>query len=282
MVALAVFLALLAALTHATWNLLVKTGGDRVALLWWSFLASSLFYAPTLALLPRPFPAPLLPILVLSGLAQCGYAIFLARAYARGPFSRVYPVARGTGPVLIALWAWLFLGERPSLAGWLGLTLILAAIGLIALPGLRDGQLPRVPFGAALGVGFFISLYSTVDKIGVQFISAPVYLTLEYLALTLLLAPYAWIARGPTVMAEQLRRHWRPVAAVGLLSGLTYYLVLSAMSLGPLTYVGTARETSVVFATILGRVVLGERVKPLHVGAVGLLVAGVVVLAVGG
>ncbi|HBE29035.1 MAG TPA: hypothetical protein DDW25_09125, partial [Ktedonobacter sp.] len=121
-------LLLLAAVLHAIWNLLVKNARQKQVFTWWALAVGAVFFAPLL-LLTRVFPIQVWPLVICSGLVEAVYYITLTRAYEHGDFSLVYPMARGTAPAFLVLWAVLFLGERPRPAGFAGLTLLV--LGLV-------------------------------------------------------------------------------------------------------------------------------------------------------
>lgn len=277
----ALVLLLTSAVLHAGWNLLVKRARKKEVFLWWAWLVGGLGYAPLLAVLPG-LPRAAWPYVVVSGLAQAAYSLALTRAYALGDFSLVYPLARGAAPALLALWAALFLGERPSRVGVLGLALLL--LGLLVVGGLFGRGATRVrpshaALAAALGVALAISVYSVVDGAAVQ-IAAPLpYTIVEFLITGLALTPVMLWRYPRAALLAEWRASWRPITGVGVLILLTYVMVLAAYSAGHVGYAGAIREVSVVFAALIGWRWLGEGFGRARIAGALLIFAGVVIIA---
>ncbi len=221
-----------------------------------------------------------------SGLVHAGYFVLLGAGYRRGDLSVVYPVARGSSPLLVALLASPLLGDRLSAVGWAGVAVIVAGLALVASGGLRGGEAARGGTGRAgvalgLAVGATSATYSLVDRVGVGVVAPPVYLALQMLGASLLMTP-GWTAtaanRARLAKAAGRRTLLLAVAcAAGILGA--YGLVLFAMRLAPLAYVVAGRELAIVFGTALGAFVLKERVGSLRALGAGAVVLGVVLLA---
>jgi drug/metabolite transporter (DMT)-like permease len=205
-----------------------------------------------------------------SGALHVGYYVSLQRSYATGDLSVVYPLARGTGPVLSVTGAIVFLGERPSgvaLAG--GALIVLAIFSLVA--GSTRG------IGPALLTGLFIAVYTVWDAHAVNALHQPpiVYFWGAELIRATLLAPFA----------REVRATWdanrRAILGVGIFSPLAYVLVLFALTIAPITLVAPVRESSVVIGALLGAGVLGEGSLGRRVVAAVAIALGIVALAVG-
>ena len=280
----ALLLLLVAALLHAGWNVLVKRAGEKDLFMWWAWVVSSLGYAPLLALLPA-LPRAAWPYVLASGLAQAVCSVALTRAYALGDFSLVYPLARGAAPALLLLWAVLFLGERPSLGGVLGIAVLL--LGLLVVGGVfrRSAGRARLRPGAivaALAVALCISIYSAVDGAGVQ-IAAPLpYTIAEFIVATLALTPVVLRRYSPAALLGEWSASWPRILAVGALILLTYALVLLAYSRGHVGYAGATREVSVVFAALIGWRWLGEQLGVARLAGSLLIFAGILLIALAG
>ena len=230
-----------------------------------------------------PWPAPAsLPFVAASGLIHCGYKLFLIRAYAVGDLSQVYPLARGTAPLLTTVAAFLFAGEVLSPMTALGIALILAGIYTLGLHGgthLARANKSAVLF--ALTTSVFIAGYSIVDGLGVRnsgtasgYTAAVFVLDCAIFSITLL----AWRGR---VVAAGMGRQWHKGAAAGALSLGSYWVVLWAMTQAPIGVVASLRETSILFAMALGVVWLKEPLTPWRVIAAILIVAGAATLRYG-
>jgi drug/metabolite transporter (DMT)-like permease len=285
---LALGLVLLAACVHASWNLLAKQAGDKLAFLWCSALVSAILYLPIglWLLLAYPVPAEGWAIIAGSSLLEGAYYWGLAQAYRYGDLSLVYPIARGTAPLLVPLLAAVFLGERLSLLGAAGvglvvvgvLTLHLSALSWRGVRALADaaGQLGT---RYALLTGLFIASYSTLDKRGVALVQPALYSYLLFCGISVALLPLL-VGQGTKVVAEWGRSR-RSIVVVGLLCPLSYGLVLAALTLAPVSYVSPAREVSVVMAALLGAYVLHEPYgRPRLVGS-ALIAGGLALLVLG-
>jgi drug/metabolite transporter (DMT)-like permease len=210
------------------------------------------------------------------------YSLTLQKGYQAADFSIVYPTARGTGPMFAVVGAIVVLGEMPTLIGWIGILAIVGGILLIsdAAKGLSFSS-SKARTGLLWGVltGLSIAAYTVVDGWAVKSLGlAPVlYYVLGLSLRTLLLAPKALGDRR--ALREQWRRNARYILAVGLLSPLAYTLVLFAMTMAPLSYVAPARELSMLIGVLIGAKVLRESFTPARAVGTGLMLTGVVCLA---
>jgi len=253
-----VFLVLLAALAHAGWNTVVKSSGARNRTFAVMLLTGGAVSLAGIFLLPPPARAAW-PYLAASAVIHYAYYGFLLLAYRHGDLSHVYPLARGSAPLTVALGAWLLAGEALSPPGVAGLAL--ASAGLMSLAfenGLPRGQAGK-PVFYALGTGLLIAAYTVVDGMGVRASAAP----LSYIVwLNLLEAlPVAlWlVVRRPQGFVRGAGPWWRHGLIGGLLATAAYGLVIYAMSTGGMAHVSALRETSTLFAALIGTLILGER-----------------------
>ncbi|MGH7809543.1 MAG: EamA family transporter, partial [Candidatus Binatia bacterium] len=217
-----------------------------------------------------------------SAALHTGYIVLLNQGYRIGDLSLVYPLARGTGPLLSSIAAIMFLGERPSVIAVLGALLIIG--GVIVLTGnfaQLNARNSRTAVGYALITGIFIAGYTLWDKQAVsRFAIAPIVLDWgANLIRSLLLTPYALIYSDHTV--NEWREHKWEAVAIAILIPLSYILVLTAMSFTPVSYVAPAREISILVGTAMGARLLSEGDAPRRLGAAGAMVLGVVALAIG-
>jgi drug/metabolite transporter (DMT)-like permease len=278
-------LVLLAALLHASWNALVKSGGDKLAV---QTLVIFFHIPPALLFLPFvPFPTPLAWLCIAgSTLVHTLYYAALVGAYRVGDLSQVYPIARGSAPLLVALGAFMILGETLSPLESIGL-LILSA-GLISLAWRRRAGGEREAFKAgsspvllALATGFTIGGYSLIDGIGGRAAET----VFSYIVWLFILEPlplvfFALSRRGWSL--APFRPYWKRGLIGGIISGVAYGIVIWAMSVAPLAHVIALRETSVVLAAAIGMLFLGEGFGPLRLAAALLVACGAVLLRVGG
>ncbi|PZP90704.1 MAG: multidrug DMT transporter permease [Variovorax paradoxus] len=284
-------LVVLASFIHASWNLLAKRAASVGPVFVFAYnLVACIAYAPwVLYLLMRgegiAWTWAGVGFVVLSGLIHLAYSLCLQRGYQVADLSVVYPVARGTGPMLSTLGAFLILGERPSGQGVFGLVLVIAGIGLIATQGnlsafRRPGGQAGVRWGTA--TGGLIASYTVVDAFAVKTLGiAPVVLDwFSNLLRFFLLAPL--VIADPRRALDAMRGYWWIAIGVGLLSPLSYILVLAALTSGaPLSLVAPMREMSMMVGALMGMLILREQVGPWRLAGCGVLIAGVILLSGG-
>lgn len=273
MPAAALLAVLVAALLHASWNLVVKSSSERLVAATAQVVLAGLLFFPVLIWLGPPFEVT--PYLLASAVVQVGYLFALAASYDRADLSFVYPIARGSAPVLIALGALVGLSGPATGIGWLALALICGGVVMLGLSAPSHHGL-----GWALLTGFLIATYVTIDGAGVRQAEDVLAYTAALFFITgVLLVPLALIARGGEVVREALRVEWKRHLFAGAASLGSYGLLLFASRLAPLSLVSAARETAVVFATAGGWWFLNERVGRTRILATTIITAGVVVLA---
>jgi drug/metabolite transporter (DMT)-like permease len=269
----ALVLSLAAAVVHATWNMLVARARDPQAATAVGGVIGALVLVPLALVTWRVDPAAL-PFAAASAIIHVAYFALLARGYAYGELSTVYPLARGTAPVLVLAGAAVVLGESPSAVQSLGVVAVGA--GVLMVRGLGT---ERDRAGEILGllVGVTIAAYTVVDKRGVEDAAALPYLLLLEGPSSLVYLAMVTRARGRRVLGEL--RPLTVVAGIGMVAA--YGLVLAALQRGPAAGVAAARETSILIATVFGAVVLGERVTPFRFLGAAAIVAGVAAVALG-
>jgi drug/metabolite transporter (DMT)-like permease len=215
-----------------------------------------------------------------SGGLQVGYFFLLQHAYRKGDVSVVYPLARGTGPLLSVVFAIILLGERPGIHTMIGAAVVVTGVVVIGLAGSRGGSTvhrPGVVWGLAVGV--LIAVYTLWDSNAVINGGMP---PLGYywaiVAAAVFLTPAA--ARQRATVLPTLRRHWLVVVIVGVLSPLAYVLVLLAVQLAPVSVIAPAREVSVVLVSLAGWLWLKEPHPVQRLIGAGVVLAGVALLAI--
>ena len=282
----ALTLILVAAFIHATWNLLNKKAGGHATFTWLVAGLSAVFYTPVAAAVFFFWHAKIgaveIGFMAGSALLHTGYFVLLNQGYRVGDLSLVYPLARGTGPLLSSIAAIIFLGERPSAIALTGALLII--VGVVVLSGnpnkLRQtGAQKAISF--ALITGTFIAAYTLWDKQAVsRFAISP--LLLDWganLGRAILLTPFA-LGYWQNTRVEW-RDHRAEAIGVAVLAPLSYILVLTAMQFTPVSYVAPAREISILIGTAMGTRLLEEGDVHRRLAAAGAMVVGVVALAVG-
>ena len=286
MTAFALSLILSAAVIHASWNYLLKRSGGGTVFVWLFAVSSTLIYAPLAAAIiwwQQPaFGWAHYGLMFASAALHTVYYLLLDRGYRSGDLSIVYPIARGSGPLITVLCAVLLLGEHPTALAVAGALLI--GGGAIALTGdprklRQSGNLDAVGF--ALLTGCMIAGYTLVDKIAVAAWLIPPLVQdwATNLGRVVLMTPSALTRRdeiGPT-----WQRAKRSIVAIAVLCPLSYILVLSAMVFTPVSYVAPAREISILVAALMGTHLLAERDAPRRLAAAAAMVAGIVCLALG-
>ncbi|MEJ2345715.1 MAG: EamA family transporter [Gammaproteobacteria bacterium] len=285
---LALILILLAAIGHATWNLLAKRAGGGAVFVWLFGCVSTVVYLPVavvVVIVDTPhIGAVEVTFIVGSAVLHAAYFLLLQRGYRAGDLSLVYPLARGSGPLLATAGAMAFLAERPTPVALVGVAFVV--LGIFGITGLtlkrdrlRSTQLTAVGFG--LLTGCLIASYTLWDKYAVSSLLVPA-LVLAWgssFGRTLLVSPYAighwhdvcavWHAQKPTAIA------------VGVLAPLSYLLILIALEFTPVSYVAPAREVSIVVGTVMGSHLLHEADAARRLGASLIVLTGVAILAIG-
>jgi len=275
------FAVLAAAALHAGWNAIVKVRLDRFLSIIVLGVAQG---AVSLVLLPFfPLPAGAAwPYIAASAVLHTGYKLFLIRAYSAGDLGQVYPLARGTAPLLIAGIGVGLLGEHLSALTMLGIATAMSGIWLMAVRGGNAlAALGRHAAGYAIGTSLFIAAYTLVDGLGGRLSGTPSGYTLWMFALDgCLNLAVALALRGVTVF-EAARLEWKSGFVAGILSLAAYWIVIWAMTLAPIAAVAALRETSILFAAAISVVLLKEPLTAWRAAAGGLIVAGVVAIRLG-
>jgi drug/metabolite transporter (DMT)-like permease len=288
----ALALVLVAAVVHAGWNLSakrVRDGGARFVFLYYT--ASAVLFVPIIAVWlvlepQRPHWSWLLAAVVMA-VFHVLYGIVLQRGYAVGDMSVVYPLARGTGPLLSVLAAVLLLGERPGPIGLAGAFLVIAGV-LVISTGKPEAHLTspehtlarRKGVGYGLLTGVTIAGYTLWDAHSVTTLAVPpvLYFGAGAVVQSVLLAPYA--LRNRPAVAGLWRNHRRDILVVGLFSPLAYLLVLFALRVAPVSLVAPARELSIVFGGVAAWLMFGEPNVVRRLSGSLVVLAGIAAIAV--
>ncbi|MBM4364560.1 MAG: EamA family transporter, partial [Deltaproteobacteria bacterium] len=263
---LALSAVLLAALTHATWNLAAKRAAEARHFVWLYSALSIALYAPIVAgivVTTRPvFGWPHWLALAGTATLHMAYSLALQTGYRVSDLSLVYPIARGSGPLISFALAALLLGESVTRLSALGMAAIVVGIALVS--GMLDAEhrAPRAGIAYGLLTGALIASYTVNDGYAVKTLLISPFIV-EYsgnLVRALVLAPRAWLDRS--ALRDEWHTHRRSVTIVSLLGPLGYVLILFAMQLAPVSHVAPARELSTLFGAYLGSRVLRERAAP--------------------
>ncbi len=266
-----------AAVMHAVWNAVVKIQDDRLVMM--AMISGS---AGICSLLVLPFvPLPSIeawPYIGISLVLKNAYYLLLISAYRHGDLSHVYPIARGTAPIIVTLISVGILGETITQSGLLAVILI--AVGLLSLAATR-GQKAMAnlkPVGFALATGLFIALYTVVDGLGARISGNPHSFTFWQFFLD----GFPLVLFVLSLRRRQALNVFRANWAVGLLGGvvslIAIWLVIWALTLAPMAYVSALRETGIVFAVMIGVVFLKERLDLRRFTAIFCAMAGSLLL----
>ncbi len=251
-------IVLLAAVMHAGWNAIVKSGGDKFVEITLLTSGAALIALPALVFLPLPAPASW-PYIAASVLIHCAYFSLVAFTYRTGDLSFAYPVMRGSAPLATALVSAVIVGERLTPGGWVGIVLLSG--GILALA--RDNWKSRLRQGRALAFGLVnagvIVVYTVVDGVGVRLAgNAWSYVTWMFFLNAFPLLGIALYTRRAALL-KAAGNNWRNGLAGGALTLGAYGLVLWAMTQAPIALVAALRETAVIFGVIIACAVLKER-----------------------
>jgi drug/metabolite transporter (DMT)-like permease len=282
----ALILILAAAFIHASWNLLNKRASGHVTFTWLVAVLSAIFYTPVAVgvIFVTRLEIGVVELGLMAGSAalHSAYFILLNQGYRVGDLSLVYPLARGTGPLLSTIAAIFLLGERPSALAVAGALLIIC--GVVVITGspksLRGSGVKTAVLYAAV-TGLFIAAYTLWDKQAVSRFAVPP-LILDWgsnLGRTIFLTSLP--ARYPRETRVEWREHRFEAIGVAVLAPLSYILVLTAMQFTPVSYVAPAREISILIGTAMGTRLLAEGDGPRRLVAASAMVLGVAALAIG-
>jgi uncharacterized membrane protein len=282
------------AVLHVSWNVRLKTAGDPLHAATIGQLAAAAVIVPLGAAMwwatgARPLPADGLALGLVSGVVEAVYFILLSAAYRRGDLSVVYPIARGTAPLVAVAIGVVVLGERLGVAGSVGVVALLAGFlwhqrpwRVIAAVSHRRAGDTAIAFAVATGLS--IATYSAIDRVGSRLIDPVPYAAILWLVCSACLVGWtALVGNGGLRSVE--RAGVRPAAIGGWLSLVAYVAILFALSVSPLTAVAPLRESSIVLASAWGAIRLGEASDrgeaARRIAASALIVLGAVLLAVG-
>lgn len=283
MPALALIAVLLAAVTHSTWNLYAKKAAGSRHFVWLYSVGSIVLYLPIIAWImvyERPHLGTIECLaLTATAVLHTGYSLVLQAGYRTSDLSLVYPIARGSGPLLSFVGATILLGERPTMLAGLGLVLIVAGILLVAGLTREPHRAPKAGIFFGLLTGLFIAGYTVNDGWSVKSLALSPFI-IDFsgnLIRVVVLTPLA--LRDLPGVAREARVYAKPAAVVGVLGPLGYILVLFAMRIAPISHVAPARELSTLVGTYFGSRLLREKAVPARLAGAVCIVVGVVSLA---
>ena len=283
-----VLLLTAAGVVHSTWNLLAKKSLDSQAFLWLALLCAAALFAVPFALLYAPFPTYAWLIIALSGALEAVYYLLLGSAYQAGDLSVVYPLSRGSAPIFVLLFAVAALGEHVTVLGIAGILLTVAGVYTLHLRSLarRDLMAPllalRQPASRlALLTGFVIACYAVVDKVGVGYVNPFLYIYLVFGASLLYLTPYMLVVKRRT-LAKEWRTQPATILAASVMFVVSYLLVLVALRGAQVSYVTAIRGIGVVFAALMGTLLLREPFPRMKLWGSVLIFLGIALIELAG
>ena len=288
MTTVSLLLVLISALAHASWNLMLKRAGDPEVFAWCLLVVASVLLAPLGVALLWINSVSLLGFwFILATVAlHVVYFNMLARGYAQGDLSLVYPVARGVGPMLVPVLAVIFLNETIEPLAIAGVAAIIGGIYTISWWGnfhqvLRNPLLFLRSAGMRYAVltGLTIATYSIVDKEGVGHVQPLLYMYFLSIGTAAVLTPYILVHKGLAAVKTEWRANAVPITIAGLLTFAAYGLVLTAFSLSRVSYVAPAREVGIVIGVMMGVFLLKEPFGGGRLLGSGFIVAGLALIA---
>lgn len=255
---------------------MIKGAGDKALTIGLIAVGQVIFGLGVVAVKPYMAMAAL-PYLIASIVIHWAYFYLLNVAYRLGDLSLIYPISRGLAPVLVALGAQWWIGESLSLTAWAGILSVCTGIMVLAYPVLR-GALPAAGVLAAVGVGLIVASYTLIDGIGVRSAENP----FGYIGWLFVGSSTIALYTFPTRM-DRLRALPRKTVVIsiigGVVSALAYALVMFAQSVAPIGLVSALRETSVIFAALIGVMWFGEGPKTRRMIAAGIVAVGIVLIS---
>lgn len=274
---LGVMLAVLGgAVAHATWNAMIKSSRDVLLDTTIIIVGAGAAAVPLVFFVAPPAPASW-PYLAASIAIHIAYYIALVGAYRAGDLSHGYPIMRGVAPLIVALCALAWLGEAPTPATWTGVLLIAAGVLSLGLTGFH-WRTSRVSTGWALANAAIIAAYTLVDAAGVRLSGSPEGYVLWMFVLDALPFPLIVLALRGREFVEYGRRYWARGLTGGVLSAAAYGIALWAMARAPVAAVAALRETSVIFAALIGAYILKEGHAGRRLRGAAAVVAGIIAL----
>ncbi|MCQ2003680.1 DMT family transporter [Rhizobium sp. NRK18] len=264
---------LFAALLHASWNAIVKGGGNKVLTAVLVSAFSSVLAMVLLPFLPQPARESW-PFIVASTCCQVVYYMMVARTYHVADMSQAYPLMRGTAPLIVALVSAFFVAEKLVPLEWVGIAVICCGILTMALNSRGNAQ------GAALALmnACVIATYTLIDGMGVRLSGAPAAYTLWVFLLTGIPLTLWAVLAYKAMFFDYLKRNWLGGLVGGIGTSTSYGLALWAMTIAPVAVVAALRETSILFGALISYFVLHEKVGRARIAAACVIAAGVMVL----
>ena len=274
---LAILAIIAAALLHALWNFILKDAGDKVVCTLIIYLTSLPFAVAGMSIVGLP-SMDAVPIIVLSALLQTGYCVALFKGYQVGDLSSVYPIARGSAPIFVFGFTLLFFETNYELKTFLGIFVFCAGLLTYSFSTIRNAGSEPNDVAYALVIGLFIAGYSITDAIGTRAVgNALSFFGAMAIFNRLLLIGYLWSFEHDMIRRMREEYHNKFVLA-GLLAFCCYAVILWSYTVLPIAVVTTLRESSVLFAVLLGVLVLGESLNKFRISMLVCVASGLFLL----
>ena len=281
---LAIALLLISAVLHTSWNLLIKQSEDKYIVTWWMVTIGGMFAIIVLFFTGLP-PREMWLFAIISICVEAAYFVTLSYAYHDNDFSLIYPVARGAAPAFLALWSFLFLHEKLTNGGMLGLGMIIGGLLIIGINALSQAHVTHLHFkGAAVAVfiALLISIYTTIDGAAVRNGFAMPYVMSMFAFVPLPITPFIFREYKWTKIKEVLINQPIRVPLASVLGVLAYLMAVFAFSIAPLSYAGAVREVSVVLGALAGWWFLKECMGGVRLLGAIVIFAGILIIAMFG
>lgn len=263
-----------AALLHAGWNAIIKTGLSKQTSMF--LLSAGHALIGIMVALGKPFPAvEVWPWLIASGLIHMAYQLFLAYAYEQGDLSRVYPIARGAAPMMVTVVAFLFLSDDMGVTEYIGVLVLGLGILFMARGVFANGESRRLlPY--AFGSAVATAGYTLADGLGARVSGDP----LQYVGWLMIMSALFYTPAAVFLKGSAVLRASRTDCLMGFVAAAAsfaaYAIAVWAMTIAPLALVAALRETSILFAVLIGWLAFGDRMDRNKMIATALIVAGVI------
>lgn len=277
----ALVLLFLSAFMHALWNFLLKSSQEKYIAMGWQVILSGTFSLIFIMFTGLP-PRSMWVFAVISMILEAIYFVLLCIAYTSHDFSLVYPIARGAAPALLVLWSAIFLHERLTVGGYIGMTLITGGIVVIGATTLLQNRSEKPHLRGiltALSVALIISIYTFIDGTAVKSGPALPYGLFMFVMVPFVTTPYLTRRSGWAPFAQAWRKNRGYLLLGGALGLVAYMLALFAYTFAPLSYSGAIREVSAVIGALLGWRFLKEQLGGIRVIGSVIVFVGVMVIA---
>ncbi|MBW7474425.1 DMT family transporter [Paenibacillus oenotherae] len=277
--ATAISIVILSGMFHATWNTLTKNSGNKNVFLWYSQVIAIVIFLPwaIIDLQSAVFAWEGVLLLAASAAVHGMYILLLARAYIVGDLSQVYPIMRGTSPLLVPLVAVVILGEPLPIGGWIGIAVIVTGIFMISNGFKLREQGAAAAYAFAVGIS--ITLYTVIDKLALEYVQPALLNIVTNVGNLAVLSLFALRSRG---MLHEWRTNKRAIVVAGVLAPSGYLLFLFALNLAPLAILAPMREVGTVFATLFAIVLLKEKQGARRIWSSVIITSGIICLGLFG